>query len=472
MGVVVERGSRTCCSFAFAPRSFDDRAAGRALPGSPSCWRWRSCADALRFPRPTPARRAGETRHTWERVDTDAPRTPAQSASDPARSAGSSGRATSSRPRAERGAVALRRLASARGAKCPRAAVPRASPSWPRLRSAGGACSEERGRLAATPDALPAQRTDYFALCLAAHFASAATYVPTDVDTKIRRALWRDAVGTDELERMRALALGLADGTWAGVGAHLFVDSASAPCRVTTASGSRSCVGASSRRSAAGGRRRARARGRDRGGARARGACLRALARARGRELELLRLAAILTHNAGDVMQGLAGAGSERARRALRRLARAVRPLRRRVRPRGRALPRASRERRPSQLSAARSARPASGSRAAAPDRAVPRRLGRAAGAHPRAGGARARGGRRGARRRAAEVPGPAGYYRALAGFDRAFPRGLEAPELAQHFPASTRGSCARGLRQKLAVPRESFESQLAKRARAMLARS
>src|SRR5580765_1453756 len=29
-------------------------------------------------------------------------------------------------------------------------------------------------------------RTDYFALCLAAHFATVASYVPTDVDAKIR----------------------------------------------------------------------------------------------------------------------------------------------------------------------------------------------------------------------------------------------------------------------------------------------
>src|SRR5262245_37101464 len=38
-------------------------------------------------------------------------------------------------------------------------------------------------RLAASEDPTPAQRTDYFALCLAAHFASAASFVPTDVDT-------------------------------------------------------------------------------------------------------------------------------------------------------------------------------------------------------------------------------------------------------------------------------------------------
>lgn len=32
---------------------------------------------------------------------------------------------------------------------------------------------------------------DYFALCLAAHHATVATFVPTDVDTKIRGLLWR-----------------------------------------------------------------------------------------------------------------------------------------------------------------------------------------------------------------------------------------------------------------------------------------
>ena len=36
------------------------------------------------------------------------------------------------------------------------------------------------------------QRIDYFALCLASHFASVATYVPTDVDSKIRGHCWSD----------------------------------------------------------------------------------------------------------------------------------------------------------------------------------------------------------------------------------------------------------------------------------------
>lgn len=36
----------------------------------------------------------------------------------------------------------------------------------------------------------PEERIDYFALCLASHFATCATYVPTDVDSKIRGHCW------------------------------------------------------------------------------------------------------------------------------------------------------------------------------------------------------------------------------------------------------------------------------------------
>lgn len=47
-----------------------------------------------------------------------------------------------------------------------------------------------------------AMREDYFALCMAAHHATVATFVPTDVDTKIRGLLWRDTHGVASLERM------------------------------------------------------------------------------------------------------------------------------------------------------------------------------------------------------------------------------------------------------------------------------
>jgi len=44
---------------------------------------------------------------------------------------------------------------------------------------------------------------DYFALCLAAHHATVATFVPTDVDAKIRGLLWRE---TSDREKLRAMA--------------------------------------------------------------------------------------------------------------------------------------------------------------------------------------------------------------------------------------------------------------------------
>jgi len=45
-------------------------------------------------------------------------------------------------------------------------------------------------RLRETPEPTNEEHLDYFALCLAAHHATVATFVPTDVDTKIRGILW------------------------------------------------------------------------------------------------------------------------------------------------------------------------------------------------------------------------------------------------------------------------------------------
>jgi hypothetical protein len=55
-----------------------------------------------------------------------------------------------------------------------------------------------------TPDE---QLQDYFALCLACHHATVATYVPTDVDSKIRGLLWRETRDPEVLRPMLHLAL-------------------------------------------------------------------------------------------------------------------------------------------------------------------------------------------------------------------------------------------------------------------------
>ncbi len=51
------------------------------------------------------------------------------------------------------------------------------------------------------------QLQDYFALCLACHHSTVATFVPTDVDTKIRGIVWRESRDPEVLRPMLRLCL-------------------------------------------------------------------------------------------------------------------------------------------------------------------------------------------------------------------------------------------------------------------------
>jgi hypothetical protein len=64
---------------------------------------------------------------------------------------------------------------------------------------------------------LEEQLQDYFALCLACHHATVATFVPTDVDTKIRGILWRESRDKDVLRPMLRLALAAREWTEDGI---------------------------------------------------------------------------------------------------------------------------------------------------------------------------------------------------------------------------------------------------------------
>jgi hypothetical protein len=66
---------------------------------------------------------------------------------------------------------------------------------------------ENAHHLEATGNPSAAQREDYFALCLACHHATVATFVPTDVDTKIRGILWQQREDPAALRRMFELVL-------------------------------------------------------------------------------------------------------------------------------------------------------------------------------------------------------------------------------------------------------------------------
>ena len=57
------------------------------------------------------------------------------------------------------------------------------------------------------PEAPTEYIEDYFALCLAAHHGTVATYIPTDVDSKIRGLLWRDNKDPKSHRRMFDFAL-------------------------------------------------------------------------------------------------------------------------------------------------------------------------------------------------------------------------------------------------------------------------
>ena len=68
------------------------------------------------------------------------------------------------------------------------------------------------------PALLPAEQLqDYFALCLACHHATVATFVPTDVDTKIRGIVWRETRDPDVLRPMLALSLAARGWTEQGI---------------------------------------------------------------------------------------------------------------------------------------------------------------------------------------------------------------------------------------------------------------
>jgi hypothetical protein len=59
-----------------------------------------------------------------------------------------------------------------------------------------------------SPSLLPEEQLqDYFALCMACHHATVASFVPTDVDTKIRGIVWLESRDPDVLRPMLRLAL-------------------------------------------------------------------------------------------------------------------------------------------------------------------------------------------------------------------------------------------------------------------------
>jgi hypothetical protein len=332
-------------------------------------------------------------------------------------------------------------------------------------------------RADASPDSRA--RADYFALCLSAHFASAATYVPTDVDAKIRGALWFDPLAREDLERMRELALHLVHWDVSGISARIVdVDDVGALSghdgeRLSVWCGAwMACVTTGDESAAqrfeheidAELEREARA--------------FAALCDAPGRECDLLRAAAILTHNAGDVMQGLSSKGARDVADARKR--RFTDLARERFERYGGAFGRAAALYRELMASEGHRNYPL---REVKLLRADPELLLPLGPFLDEWGGKLARWPRWSPSDRAEvvatlidgcrKVRGQEGYYRALAGFDAAYPGGIEARDLVAHYGSSVKRELKNPeLKRKIAVKRESFESSCRKRARAVLARA
>ncbi len=160
-------------------------------------------------------------------------------------------------------------------------------------------------RLAEQPGWTPS-RDEYFILCLACHHATVATYIPTDVDAKIRGVLWNQGMNAASLQTRTQAAF--AARTW---------DIAGISARAVTLDGKRPVSGHDGEYLAV--LTGALAAHERRGDAAAaaevsavidgeleREADIFTAAAARtGRELDVLRLATVLTHNAGDLDQGI-----------------------------------------------------------------------------------------------------------------------------------------------------------------------
>lgn len=168
------------------------------------------------------------------------------------------------------------------------------------------------------------QWVDYFKLCVAAHFATVGTFVPSDVDTKIRNHLWFDRkLPPEALTAMKDFALSTAMWDIRAVNQRWVADTSDNV--VSGHDGERLSIliagmlalektgdaeGAAQLENAATNEVRREAQ------------FFLELVETKGRERDMLVAAAAITHNAGDIDQGFqAPYVNERAQLALGRLA-------------------------------------------------------------------------------------------------------------------------------------------------------
>ncbi len=163
----------------------------------------------------------------------------------------------------------------------------------------------------------------YFELCVAAHFATVQTFVPSDVDTKIRAHCWFDRkLSRNALDAMKAIALATERWDIRPVSQRWVADKNGQP--VSGHDGEKLSV-------LTAGMQALLLAGDSAGASELEAAAVRQVERevelflttveTKGRELDMLKLAAIITHNAGDIDQGFSAGHPHPARETLGRLA-------------------------------------------------------------------------------------------------------------------------------------------------------
>lgn len=163
----------------------------------------------------------------------------------------------------------------------------------------------------------------YFELCVAAHFATVQTFVPSDVDTKIRDHLWFDRkLSRDALTAMKDIALATERWDIRAVSQRWVPDKNGIP--VSGHDGEKLSV-------LTAGMQALLLAGDSEGSDQLEACAVRQVERevelfmttveTPGREIEMLKLAAIITHNAGDIDQGLSAGHPHPARARIGRLA-------------------------------------------------------------------------------------------------------------------------------------------------------
>jgi hypothetical protein len=163
---------------------------------------------------------------------------------------------------------------------------------------------------------------DYFTLCLACHHATVASYVPTDVDSKIRLHFWQRSNDRDHLRQLLTI-VELARGWSVATVSRRVVMSGSGPVSGHDGEYLSVLIGALGAFTVLGDDTASRIAELVDGELARQAAAFERCRRTRGEQIELLRLSAILTHNAGDIDQGFAGwsdatAGAEFRRRFAR----------------------------------------------------------------------------------------------------------------------------------------------------------